>query len=245
MNFDKAVDQVLRENYFGGTPYERVTGIKRQVTFEPDPIEEDALDDAIKDWQRSDKKKKSALQKAADARHELSPRGQDYIDKLSANKVKYQIGGKIRSPNPEYTKIACDLDEAATIEHFSDANLEYHSWDQGKHYYKYPSGGTTLKLDDDGFRIEAHVKGSPDEPPFGDNPPVFPTDSINDLDKWTTLNVFCKGADEPIFSAGKGVRASQEGIKDEPEVEEPSPKTELVSDEKKAYTHKYMENERI
>ena len=133
MNFDKAIDEVLRENYFGGTPYEQSTGIKRQVTFEPFPLEEDALDDAIRDWQRSDKKKKSALQKAADKKHELSPQGQEYIDKLSSNKVKYQIGGKIRSPNPEYTKLACELDEADTIEFFGDAELEYHSWDQGKH----------------------------------------------------------------------------------------------------------------
>lgn len=35
-NFDKQLNKLLQESYFGGSPNERATGIKRHVTFEQD-----------------------------------------------------------------------------------------------------------------------------------------------------------------------------------------------------------------
>lgn len=63
--FDNYIHKILEETYFGGSPYERISGIKRHITFEEDsddtddtPVEsdEESMEDIIKRVQTAQRK---------------------------------------------------------------------------------------------------------------------------------------------------------------------------------------------
>ena len=53
MGFDSEINRILQENYFGGSPYEQATGIKRHITFE-ETDEEKARKDFLKAQDQDD-----------------------------------------------------------------------------------------------------------------------------------------------------------------------------------------------
>jgi len=198
---------------------------------------EQTLDSYIKTWQGSDKKKKSALDKALDVVHTLSERGQQFLWSLLANKTKYQEGGKIRSPNPEFTKLSGEWDEKDFANLFADAVLVHDpetDFDQGRWTYKYPGGPPNTSnwdnqvrgnVDSDGFMIEATIsikellrRGYSQEQirdlvesgkaPWGLDEPVLPGAlDPGDGNPWESLNLFVAGVPVPIFTSGRGLRA--------------------------------------
>ena len=105
MSFDDAVNKVLQEQYFGGSPFEQITGIKRHVTFEENhhnPLAKqitDALNDVPPYYSRDE----GDLARFGDPgkRYTENPKAQDEHDKIVTDllgdaelmKVDIQEGG--------------------------------------------------------------------------------------------------------------------------------------------------------
>ena len=200
---------------------------------------EKTLNEYIKNWQGQDKKKKSALDKALDVAHQLPDAAQKFLWKLQENKVKYQEGGKIRSEHPEYTKLAGEWDEQDFAAMFSDAILicdPETGYDAGRWTYQYPGGmpeeggwdhQVRGNVDLNGFMIEAVIDKTDliqwgyekdqvlelgDRPPWGEEDPVLPGAlEAGERNPWGNLNLFVAGVPVPIFTTGRGRRASTEG----------------------------------
>lgn len=207
MKYDQLVNSILQEQHFGGNPHEQLTGIKRHVTFEE--TEDASLiskDEAramqnILNQQIADRrggKKKSTLQMVD--LNQMSPAGREFISKLDHSADMYKQGGQVKSPNPQLTSQARDVESEAFRDAFGHAKLDYVGYDHRKgHEYRYPDvveGDTGLPYDKDGFRLEAQMEGDPDSRPdvYID---LFP------LDQFDVVNLFAKGSSEPIVTRGK------------------------------------------
>jgi len=215
MKFDQAVNNILHENYFGGSPAEQSSGIRRHVGVTEDEQESDFMSkDEVKQMQnmlnkgiedRRGGKKKSNLQLVDP--NLLSPSGREFIAKLDHAAEMYKQGGQIRSPNPELTSQAADFEDQAFQESFSQVQLDYVAFDRGEgfggaHVYRYPNvaGGENqqsgMPHDKDGFRLMCQSTANKGD----DTPealPLFP------LDQWEVVNLFARGSEEPILTRGK------------------------------------------
>ena len=208
MKFDQAVDKILQENYFGGSPNERQTRVKRHTGVSEDEQEKDFISpDEVKAMQkmlnqgiedRRGGKKKSNLQMVD--LNQLSPAGREFISKLDHSADMYKQGGQVKSPNPQLTSQARDVESEAFRETFGQTKLDYVGYDERDgHIYRYPDvveGQTGLAYDKDGFRLQAQMDGDHDEQPdvYID---LFP------LDQFDVVNLFAKGSPEPIVTRGK------------------------------------------
>ena len=215
MKFDQAVDKILHENYFGGSPNERETRVKRHVGVTEDEQEADFMNkDEVKNIQkmlntgiedRRGGKKKSSLQ-LVDV-NQLSPAGREFIAKLDHAADMYKQGGQIRSPNPELTSQARDFEDVAFEEAFGQVQLDYVAFDRGEgfggaHVYRYPNvaGGENqqkgMPHDKDGFRLMCQSTANKDD----DTPEEL---SLFPLDQWEVVNLFARGSEEPILTRGR------------------------------------------
>lgn len=210
MTYDQLVDSILRENYFGGSPYEKTSGLKTHLTTE-DETEADFMNkDEVKDIQRAvntsiaDRrggKKKSALQMVDP--NQLSPSGREFLEKLHHAADLYKQGSAIGG-DAELRLQAVDFEDQAFEETFDKTELDYVGWDKasgfhGAHLYRYPNvtaGESGIPHDKDGFRIEALIEADPDQKP-GEQLQLFP------LNQYNVANLFAKGAAEPIVTKGK------------------------------------------
>lgn len=212
MKYDQLINNILQEQYFGGSPNEQTTGIKRHVTFEEDADEADnitgdeakamqnMLNQSIAD--RRGSKKKSALQMVEP--DELSDAGKEVINQLHQAVELYQqgsaIGGdaSLRERGPE-------MEDEVIMKAFGRVDLDYIGWDKssgmkGAHLYRYPATGAGVvgvPHDKDGFRIEAQLEGDKESEP----PEVLPLYPIDKLD-W--VNFFAKGSHEPFHTVVRG-----------------------------------------
>ena len=87
MKYDEAINKVLYENYFGGSPYEQATGIKRHITFVENttPLArqlQDAFDEVAPYYSR-DPEDIGRWQEYAGGRNSRKPEGQ-YVENPKA-----------------------------------------------------------------------------------------------------------------------------------------------------------------
>ena len=213
MKYDQLVEDILREQYFGGSPYEKASGIKKHMTFEEAPeVAEDEFvtGDEVKAMQkalaqgiadRRGGKKKSALQ-LVDPEN-LSPAGQEFLDKLHQAAEMYKQGSAIGG-DASLREVAVDVEDEAFMRSFGNCELDYIGWDKssgfgGAHLYRYPATGAGIEgipHDKDGFRLEAMIEGEKEDHP-GETIALFP------LDQFGVVNLFAKGAAEPIVTKGR------------------------------------------
>jgi len=216
MKYDELVNNILQEQYFGGSPYERASGIKKQITFEEAPEVEEAdlvTGDEVKAMQRAlaagiqDRrggKKRSALQ-LVDPEN-LSPAGQEFLNKLHQSADLYKQGSAIGG-QADLRSTAVDVEDEAFMHSFGRTELDYIGWDKGSgfsgaHLYRYPATGSGVEgipHDKDGFRIEAMIEDEKEDHP-GETLELFP------LDQFEVINLFAKGAAEPILTKGRIVK---------------------------------------
>lgn len=211
MKFDQAVEKILQENYFGGSPHEQQSRVKRHTGVTEDEQEHDFINpDEVKAMQkmlnqgieaRRGGKKKSSLQ-MVDV-NQLSPAGREFISKLDHAADLYKQGSAIGGDGALRSQ-AADVENEAFRETFGQTKLDYVGYDRGAgHLYRYPDVGSDSEAgiphDKDGFRLEAQMEGDPDVKPdvYID---LFP------LDQFDVVNLFAKGSPEPIVTRGKITR---------------------------------------
>lgn len=214
MKYDELVNNILSEQYFGGSPYEQTTRIKRQVTFEEAPEMESEPDnitgDEAKAMQnmlsqsiadRRGGKKKSALQMVDPDK--LSEAGREFLEQLHQAADAYKQGSAIGG-DASLREVAVEIEDAAFMKAFGMVELDYVGWDKGSgfggaHLYRYPAtGGGVVGIphDKDGFRLEAMVESDKEDEP-GELLKLFP------LDQYSIVNLFATGAPEPILTKGR------------------------------------------
>ena len=211
MKFDQAINKILQENYFGGSPYERATGERTHTRVSEDEqgefisgSEAKAIQKALGDTisARRGGKKRSNLQMVDP--NQLSPAGREFIAKLDHAADMYKQGSAIGG-NAELRTQAVDLEDQAFADGFSQTRLDYVGFDRGSgfkgaHLYRYPNTAGDdhrgIPFDKDGFRIEAMMEQSADDEPMNDIE-LFP------MDQFDVVNLFAKGSDEPILTRGK------------------------------------------
>lgn len=214
MKFDQAVNKILHENYFGGSPAEQQSGIRRHVGVAEDEQEHDFMSpDEVKQMQnmlnkgiedRRGGKKKSNLQLVDP--NQLSPAGREFVSKLDHAAEMYKQGSAIGG-NAALREKARDFEDQAFQEAFGQTSMDYVAWDRGEgfggsHVYRYPnvSGGENKAVgiphDKDGFRLECQSSANKDDD-IPEEVPLFP------LDQWEVVNLFAKGSPEPILTRGK------------------------------------------
>jgi hypothetical protein len=211
MKYDQLVNAILQEQYFGGSPNEQTTGIKRHVTFQKEDDQSDNISgDEAKAMQnmlnqsiadRRGGKKKTALQMVNPDK--LSDAGKQFLAELDKSADAYKQGSAIGG-DASLRQVAVEIEDAAFVKAFGQAQLDYIGWDNsagfgGAHLYRYPATGagiTGVPHDKDGFRLEASIEGNKDGAP-GEVLDLFP------LDQFSIVNLFASGSNDPILTKGR------------------------------------------
>ena len=214
--FEKALDSVLNEAYFG-SPFEKATGIKRQATIVREDEDKDFAKMAagMADQAATDDgalgKKKAVLDLVDQDR--LSQAGQQFYQSLKMVMSNRKLGGSVgaKDRGREASKQLRNSDDS--VEHlknlYHDVRLKYVGFDpkhegvQSGHIFRYPDqseGGVTSTLDDHGFRIEAVLNGPREYPGLenilqqtNNNVPLFASDfetTGNNLHVFDVVNLF-------------------------------------------------------
>ena len=204
--YDNLVNQYLTESYFGGSPYNRSSGLKthvdgkRQLANEEED-EKDFLSAAeVKAIQSAHPKKRSSIQQVD--KNQLSPAGRELMDKVLNSVDMYQRGSAIKGDASLRTS-QLELEDNALEDAFGSTTMDYVAWDKsegynGAHVYRYPNSASHLGVpyDKDGFRVEVHSPADrTDELP--EEAPLYP------LDQWDIVNFFAKGSNDPFTVKGR------------------------------------------
>ena len=215
MKFDNTVNKILKENYFGGSPNQQQTRVKRHVGVSEDEKDDEFFTgDEVKDIQkalgdsisaRRGGKKKSNLQMVDP--NMLSPAGREFIAQLDHAAELYKQGSAIGG-KAELRTQGVDVEDQAFDKVFSHTSLDYVGWDRGSgfngaHLYRYPNvaGNDSVGIphDKDGFRIEAQMERDRDDEPSS-SIELFP------LDQFDVVNLIAKGSPEPVLTRGNITR---------------------------------------
>ena len=183
-DFDKALDEVLNEAYFG-SPFEKATGIKRQATIVREDEDKDfakmaaGMADQAATGDGALGKKKAVLDLVDVDR--LSQAGQQLSQSLKIVMSNRKLGGSVgaKERGREASKQLRNSDDS--VEHlknlYHDVKLKYVGFDpkhegvQSGHIFRYPDqveGGVASSLDNHGFRIEAVLNGPREYPGLDD-----------------------------------------------------------------------------
>ena len=223
-DFDKALDSVLNEAYFG-SPYEKMTNTKRQASFMAEDADKDFAKMAagMADTAAGTKtlgKKRAALDLVDVSR--LSQSGQKFLSALQRVMTNRKLGGSVgaKDRGREVSKHLRGSDDS--LEHFKsmygDVDLEYVGYDpkhegvQSGHLFRYPAqeeGQAGSTVDHHGFRIEAVLSGPKEYPGLEDiltqtrgSVPLFASDyetTGNNIHIFDMVNLFARfPADSPI-----------------------------------------------
>jgi hypothetical protein len=203
--YDQLVNKLLGESYFGGSPYNRSSGLKTHI----DEAEDDGeflTPDEVKAIQQSIPKKPSALQRVD--KNQLSPAGREFFAKIEHAVDMYQQGSKIGG-DAELRTSQMEFEDQALQDTFGNTQLDYVGWDRGvdrgAHLFRYPNvagddhPAAGVPYDKDGFRIEAQMKEAKD----ADIPELI---NLYPLDQFDVVNFFARGSDDPFLTKGKIVR---------------------------------------
>ena len=108
MTFDESVNNILHENYFGGSPHERMSGIKRHVTFEDaDEESKDILQDPEKYMSKLATQRRQ-IEKQYDSTR-ISEQGQQLLAIMKYLDEQYSIGGGVGTGSKVKRVLASEL----------------------------------------------------------------------------------------------------------------------------------------